>query len=91
MLSAIARLARAGVLDEPAARDALVEASRLHQELVPVTELLALRALDLSGRLRVLDGLYVALAEARGARLVTCDQRLARAQLPVAVDAPPPA
>lgn len=88
VLSAIARLLRAGVLDERSAREALVEASALHQELVPLTEELVLRAVDLAGRIRVLDGLYVALAETRGARLVTTDQRLARAQLPVPVDAP---
>lgn len=88
VLSAISRLVRAGELDEPSARPALVEAGALHQELVPVTEELVLRAFDLAGRIRVLDGLYVALAEARDARLVTTDQRLARAQLPVPVDAP---
>lgn len=88
MLSAIARLDRAGVLDAPAARDALIEASALHQELVPITEDLVLRAHDLSGRIRVLDGLYVALAEARGVPLVTTDTRLVRAQLPIEVDAP---
>lgn len=87
-LSAIARLVRAGVLDDRAAREALMEAHALPQELVPVTESLVLRAFDLAGRIRVLDGLYVALAEARGARLVTTDRRLAHAQLPVPVDAP---
>lgn len=87
-LSAIARLVRAGVLDDRSAREALIEAHALPQELVPVTEDLVLRALELAGRIRVLDGLYVALAEARDARLVTTDRRLARAQLPVPVDAP---
>ena len=88
VLSALARLQRAGVLDEAAAREALVEAGGLRQELVPLTEELVLRAFDLAGRIRVLDGLYVALAEARGARLVTTDRRLARAQLPVEVETP---
>ena len=88
VLSAIARLVRAGVLDDSSAREAVLEASALHQELVPVSEGLLLRAFDLAGRIRVLDGLYVALAEGRGARLVTTDHRLARAQLPVPVDAP---
>ena len=88
VLSAIARLVRGGVLDPRDARDALVEAGALEQELVPVSEELMLRAHDLAGRIRVLDGLYVAVAEMRGARLVTTDQRLARAQLPVEVDAP---
>jgi predicted nucleic acid-binding protein len=88
VLSAITRLVRAGVLTEQGARDAIVEASRLHQELVPVSQSQMQRALDLSGRIRVLDGLYVALAEERGAALVTSDQRLARAQLPVPVESP---
>jgi predicted nucleic acid-binding protein len=88
VLSAIARLARAGVLDERAARDALVEAAGLEQELVAVTGDLVLRAYDLSGHIRVLDGLYVALAEARGVPLVTTDRRLARAQLPVEIEVP---
>jgi predicted nucleic acid-binding protein len=88
VLSAITRLARAGVLSEAAAKDALVEASRLQQELVPLTESQLRRAYALSGRIRVLDGLYVALAEERAAPLVTSDQRLARAQLPVTVESP---
>jgi len=46
-------------------------------------------AFDLRQRLRVLDGLYVALAAERGVPLVTTDRRLARAGAPCEVVAPP--
>lgn len=88
VLSALARLVRADVLGPTAARAALTEARALAQELVhPTSGHLGL-ALDLQGRVRVLDGLYVALAEERSAPLVTTDERLARAQLPVTVHTP---
>lgn len=46
------------------------------------------RAHDLSGRIRVLDGLYVAIAEERGVPLLTTDDRLARSGPPCEVLAP---
>lgn len=60
-VSAVARLTRAGVLDARAARDALDEASALRQEVVPPSARHLRRALELQQRIRVLDGLYVAL------------------------------
>ena len=77
--SAVARLQRAGAITAKVARDALREAAALPQELVLPGGALLLRALDLQNRIRVLDGLYVALAEERQCPLVTTDLRLARA------------
>lgn len=91
VLSAIARLQRAGEITDEVAREALREAGALEQELVlPSTDQLR-RALDLQGRIRVLDGLYVALAEQRGCPLVTSDRRLASARAPCELRAPPAA
>lgn len=88
VLSAIARLERAGALTEEMARDALSSASALHQELVPPSAAHVRRAFELRVRIRVLDGLYVALAEDRGVPLLTTDQRLVRADPPCEVRAP---
>jgi predicted nucleic acid-binding protein len=88
VLSALARLVRAGTIDVPAAQDALREARSLRQELVAPSAAHLLRSLDLQGRIRILDGLYVVLAQDREATLVTTDARLASAQLPVPVLAP---
>lgn len=85
VLSAVARLARAGDLTGDAARDAVAEACRLPQEVRPLDAGLIVRALALGERIRVLDGLYVALAEASGAALVTTDERLAAADPPCTV------
>ena len=85
VLSAVGRVLRAGHLEEEAALAALEEAAALHQELVvPDAQHLHI-AMGLRHRIRVLDGLYVALAQQRQAPLVTTDARLARAQLPVHV------
>jgi predicted nucleic acid-binding protein len=88
VLSAVARLVRAGVLEPGSARDAVVEARALQQEFVEPTEDHLVRALAMQDRVRVLDGLYVVLAQDRGAPLVSTDQRLARGRLPIAVLAP---
>jgi predicted nucleic acid-binding protein len=88
VISAIARLQRAGELSEAAARGAMAEAAGLRQELVLPTRLHLARCLELQDRARVLDGLYVALAEERGVPLVTTDQRLVRAAPPCEVRAP---
>lgn len=89
VLSAIARLQRAGALTEDKARDALASAMALHQELIIPTPAHVQRAFDLRERIRVVDGLYVALAEERGVPLLTTDQRLVRADPPCEVLAPP--
>lgn len=68
--------------------EAILELAALEQELVPATSDHLTRALELQDRVRVLDGLYVALAEERGVPLVTTDQRLAGSDPPVVVEAP---
>ena len=88
MLSALGRLVREGELDLRLASEAAIEASALQQELVPPEADHLVRALEMQDRIRVLDGLYVALAQDRDATLVTTDERLARAQLPVTVRTP---
>jgi predicted nucleic acid-binding protein len=89
VLSALARHVRASALGVDAAQDALREAMRLPQDVVVPTEAHMRRAFDLRERIRVTDGLYVALAEERGVPLVTTDRRLARAEPPCEVAAPP--
>lgn len=87
-LSAIARLHRAGALTEDNARGAVAAAMALHQQLVVPSAAHVQRAFDLRERIRVVDGLYVALAEERDVPLLTTDQRLVRADPPCAVLAP---
>ena len=89
VLSAVARLARAGALTPDGAVGAVRDAAVLHQELVMPTAEHLTRAVQMQDRVRVLDALYVVLAQDRGADLVTTDRRLARADLPVTVIAPP--
>ncbi|MGF1648677.1 MAG: type II toxin-antitoxin system VapC family toxin [Kineosporiaceae bacterium] len=73
---AIRRLWRRGVLDTARAADALSDLRGLALVTFPATWLLG-RAWELRHNLTVTDGLYVALAEATGAALVTCDRRIA--------------
>lgn len=82
VLSSLARLVRAGQIDSDAASRALGESATLEQELVLPDAALLRRAFELDGRIRVLDGLYVALAERRDCPLLTTDRRLARAEPP---------
>ena len=89
VLSALARLGRAGVLRPSEQAKALDEALALSQQFVIPTRSHLHRALALSGRVRVLDGLYVALAEERGCALVTMDRRLARASTGCDIRTPP--
>lgn len=89
VLSAVARLHRTGVLAEDTAREALAAATALHQQLVVPSAAQVRRAFDLRERIRVVDGLYVALAEARGVPLLTTDQRLVRADPPCELLVPP--
>ena len=82
---------RAGLLDADSTQAAIADAATLTQHHVPLDEDLLLRALALDGRLRVLDALYVVLAERLSCPLITTDARLARAQPPceVILVAPP--
>lgn len=88
VLSALARLARVGEIGTDAAQDALAEAAALPQHPAMPTPAQLDRAFALRDRVRVLDGLYVALAEQCGCALVTTDRRLAGARLPCEVHAP---
>lgn len=88
VLSALARLVRAGTITSEAADLAVGEAAALEQELVIPDAAMLRRALELDGRLRVLDGLYVALAEQRECALVTTDHRLSGAHPPCQVIVP---
>lgn len=88
--SALARLVRAGELDLETATAAADEFSALEQEFVAPTRDHLRRALQAQGRVRVLDGLYVALAEDRRCALVTTDRRLARSGADADIRTPPP-
>ncbi len=78
VLSALARLERAGVLTAAEATHALGAWSRVPCQRVP-SELLLQDAWSRRAALRVSDAQYVALADRLGAPLLTCDARLARA------------
>ena len=78
VLSALGRLERAGRLDDVEAADGLLALSELPIERHAVSPLL-LGAWTLRNELLLVDGLYVELARQLGMRLVTTDQRLARA------------
>lgn len=80
--SAVVRLLRAGELSAAAGRRALAEAAQLVQQTVPLDATLLSRAFALRDSIRVLDGLYVALAERHDCGLLTTDGRLARANPP---------
>ncbi len=85
VLSALSRLRRAGYLDDRGLAGALAEYAALPQDLVEITAAHLRRATDLSERIRVLDGLYVAVAEERSCAIVTTDRRLGRSQAPCEV------
>jgi predicted nucleic acid-binding protein len=89
VLSALARLRRAGIIDGDTLDATLAEAMDLGQEFVPPSLAAMRRATQLAPRLRMLDGLYVALAEERACPLVTTDRRLAGAGVPCEVQVPP--
>ena len=88
VLSAAARLVRADQISWEMAHGALAEAQALVQELVPPSAAQLALALDLQDRVRVLDGLYVALAQDRGCPLVGTDGRPRRAAPPCEVRVP---
>lgn len=91
VLSAVARLVRAAALDPLAPREALDEALDLPQRLVAPTPTHVRRAFAMRERIRVVHGLYVALADELGCPLVTTDRRLATADAPCEIRIPPPA
>jgi predicted nucleic acid-binding protein len=81
VLSVILRDLRLGVLDGTAARQAIEDLADWPGLRYPHAPLLE-RAWELRGSVRPFDALYVALAEALGATLITLDARLARAPGP---------
>lgn len=76
--SAWRRLAASGDLDDRRARLALDDLRALRLERVPHTSLLS-RCWELRDNLTLYDAVYVAMAEALDATLLTGDGRLARA------------
>jgi len=72
------RYARAGAVTASRARQLLVDLVDLDAARYPHDVLIA-RAWQLRANLTAYDAVYVALAEALGAVLLTCDGRLARA------------
>lgn len=82
VVSAVARMRRAGQLGRTEAEAALTDAASLVQIQVPLDDQLLQQALRLDGRLRVLDAIYVVLARRLACPLVTTDARLARAEPP---------
>jgi predicted nucleic acid-binding protein len=88
VLSALARLVGSDVLDDQTAREVLEDVASLPQLVVPVTRPQLRRAYALRERIRVVDGLYVALAEERACPLLTTDLRLAASSPPCAVRSP---
>jgi predicted nucleic acid-binding protein len=89
VLSALARLVRATQIDSKAAHAALDEALALPQRLVTPTAGHVRLAYALRDRIRVVDGLYVALAQELACPLVTTDRRLAVADAPCEIRIPP--
>ncbi len=85
VISALGRLARAGTISQDDVHHGLDELTSLAQELVLPGSRELRRAYELAERIRVLDGLYVALAEARGCALLTTDRRLAASKPPCQV------
>lgn len=75
---ALRRAVRQGELSAPEAEEALDDLMGMRLERVP-HRFLAARAWELRENLSFYDGLYVALAEALEAPLLTLDLRLARA------------
>lgn len=74
----VRRLVLRGVLDDTAGSLAIADIGRLAVELAPY-ESVAARVWELRDNLTAYDAAYVATAELVGGRLVTLDERLARA------------
>jgi predicted nucleic acid-binding protein len=84
-LSVVARLVRGGTISARVAQAAMDEMVGLEQERVLPNRSHLRRALAMQDNVRVLDGLYAALAEERDCPLVTTDARLAKADPPCEV------
>ncbi len=78
VLSALARLERAGSITEEESQIAVEHLASMPVRRVPA-EAVAARAWQLRSALRISDAFYVAVAEALDAELITADARLARA------------
>ncbi len=89
VLSALASLVRAAQVELDSAREALDEALALPQRFVTPTARHVRLAFALRDRIRVVDGLYVALADEFECPLVTTDRRLAVADAPCEIRIPP--
>lgn len=89
VLAAITRLVRTAQVDLESARDALDEALALPQRFVTPTASHVRRAFALRDQIRVVDGLYVALADELDCPLVTTDLRLAVADAPCEIRTSP--
>ena len=81
VVSVLRRHVAAGMLGVPDADAAVIDLLDLPIRVFPTASLLA-RAWELRDNLTVYDALYVSLAEAAGATLLTADGRLARAPGP---------
>jgi predicted nucleic acid-binding protein len=82
VMSVIQRAHRQGALDATAAGQAVEDLRSWPGERWPLA-VFADRVWELRDTVRSYDAYYVALAEALGATLVTCDHRLARSVGPV--------
>jgi predicted nucleic acid-binding protein len=78
VVQAIRRLVRAGNLTAVRAAEAIVDLAEFDLVRHPHTDLLS-RAWELRANITAYDAMYVALAEAIGASVITCDGRLGSA------------
>jgi predicted nucleic acid-binding protein len=76
VLSALGRLHRAGQVPEHVVEEALDRLARVPWQRHPIADLLV-ASWRLRGNIRLVDAIYVALAERLDARLLTLDRRLA--------------
>jgi predicted nucleic acid-binding protein len=74
-VSAVRQLAAAGLVDAHGAAEFLEALGGFQAERVPHAELLQ-RAWELRHNFTAYDAVYIALAEANGATLLTCDAKL---------------
>ena len=86
VLSALARLARAELLDVDEVGVLLERLGSLDMERLPITTDLLAAAWELRDNVAARDALHVAAASAIGATLVTTDHRLARSVPQLAAD-----
>lgn len=79
VMSALARLSRADVLTDAEVATLLGRLGSLAMRRLPIRSELLAAAWELRDNVAARDALYVAAAEGMGAKLVTTDERLARA------------